>query len=95
LFLFYDKRFIRALKKIIDRLKLFIHDPHHDLKSDRRGNMENAVATNEPRKPVIGFCDCCERERELRQVFSRSCGETWACWECLGDEPEEEEEERS
>jgi hypothetical protein len=56
--------------------------------------MEN-VATNEPRKPVIGFCDCCERERELRQVFSRSYGETWACWECRGDEPEEEEEERS
>jgi len=42
---------------------------------------------------VTGSCDLCEKERELQRVYSPVMGELWVCHQCLGEEPEEEEEE--
>ena len=33
---------------------------------------------------IYGHCDCCERPAFLHRVMSRSCGETFACADCLG-----------
>ena len=43
---------------------------------------------------LIGQCDCCAREdRQLRRVWAYGL-ETLACWECLGDdEPENDDED--
>ena len=40
---------------------------------------------------ISGGCDCCGRDRYLHQVWA-SGTETWACNECLGWDPYEDED---
>jgi hypothetical protein len=37
--------------------------------------------------PIVGECDICLKERELRRVIAYGI-ETYACGECLGEDPD-------
>jgi hypothetical protein len=44
---------------------------------------------------MIGYCDCCDKQRHLYRCFAPGGIETFACYECRGwdEDPDADEDE--